>query len=301
MRVNVSPNHPDKIVQEVVDRLDRRSPVDGALGDSGVQGVVEQMFRDPARPRSFGLDLIAHARRGVLQIGDWTVDGGEPTLALRAACDLALHDMPMREIRLLGCNTAVKPAGRTAMRQLAELFGARVWGTKAPISANDFDHSEFRSTGLLADQREILRFAVPRALGTARWFTGFAQARSRTLRDLASELREESEAEVFEDWNRAALAARWPIRVHTRAQLETLFDHIQPGMASVPGILALPELEIVVRMADRVAPRFHRLTVLLDHELVRVYPRGMPSGCVFRVRPGPAFRAAVDLGDVIRS
>src|SRR5689334_17970244 len=112
MRVNVSPSRPDKVVQEVIDRLDRRSPVDGALGDDGVQGVVEQMFHSETRPRTFGLDLIAHARRGVLQIGDWAVDGGEPTQALRATCDLALRHMPLREIRLLGCNTAVKQGGR---------------------------------------------------------------------------------------------------------------------------------------------------------------------------------------------
>jgi hypothetical protein len=301
MRVNVSQRNPDKVVQEVLDRLARPSLVDGPLGSTGVQGVVDDMFRAPGRPGSFCLDVIAHSRAGVLHLGGWAVDGNAPTQELRAACAETFAHMPLREIRLLGCNTAVKAGGRNAMRRLAEIFGARVWGTKVPISAQDFDRDAFRSTGLLADHHDIARFAMPTAQHTARWFSGLARVQTREPRELAGELRDESEAEALDDWHRADAASRWTIRRCSRPELEALFDHARPGMASVPGILALPELEIVAPIGQRAGrPLYHRVTVLLDGELVRVYPRASPGGCVFRVRRGPAWDAALGCGAIIR-
>lgn len=298
MRANVLHSDPDSVVREVVDRLTRPSLVDGPLGGAGVQGVVERMFEAPQRPDSFGLDLIAHSRNGVLYIGDWAVERNPPTQSLRDACTAALREMPLREIRLLGCNTAIRPGGRAAMRGLAQLFDARVWGTKAPISANDFDSREFRSIGLLADHRDIDRFAMPSLRTAGRWFVGLARSLARRLDEITHELRVESEDEALAAWRRAALASRWPIRRFSRWELEQLLAHVEPGMARVPGILALPDLEILAP-ADGQAG-YHRFTILLDRELVRVYPGAIPSGGVFRVRSTPAWLAALDGGEVIR-
>lgn len=300
MRLNVSQKDPDKVVQEVLDRLARPALVDGPLGAAGVEGVVEGTYREPQRPAEFGLDVIAHSRKGVLYLGEWAVDGNESTEALRTSCAAMLEHMPLREIRLLGCNTAIKAGGRRAMRSLAAIFGARVWGTKVPISANDFDRDGFCSNGLLADHRDIARFATPSIRSTARWFSGLGM-RAVRLRELVDQLRDEPEAEVLRDWQRAPAALRWEIRRCSRAELAALFDHAEPGMARVPGILALPELEILASTGrSEGEARCHRLTVLLDHELVRVYPRSVPGGCVFRVRPSPAWHAAVQAGRVIR-
>jgi hypothetical protein len=299
VRANVLHNDPDSVVREVLGRLTRQSLVDGPLGSAGVQGVVERMFQTPQRPDSFGLDLIAHSRNGVLHIGDWAVESNAPTRSLRDACTAALREMPLREIRLLGCNTAIRPGGRTAMRGLAQLFDARVWGTKAPISANDFDSHEFRSTGLLADHRDIDRFAMPSLRTAGRWFVGLARSLARRLDEITHELRAESEDEALGAWHRAAPASRWPIRKFSRSEIERLLSHVEPGMARVPGILALPDLEIVA-LVDGQVGGYHRFTILLDHELVRVYPSAIPAGCVFRVRKTPAWLAALHSGEVIR-
>lgn len=300
MRLNVSQKDPDRVVQEVIDRLERPSLVDGPLGTAGVEGVVEGTFREPRRPAAVCLDLIAHSRKGVLYLGDWAVDGNDATQALRSSCAAMLEHMPFSDIRLLGCNTAIKAGGRRAMRSLAAIFGARVWGTKVPISANDFDRGGFRSCGLLADHHDIARFAAPSVRSTARWFSG-AGARTVWLRELAGQLRDEPEAEALAAWHRTPAALRWEIRQCAQPEFDALFDHPEPGMAQVPGILALPDLELVVPAGHHAGqPHYHRLTVLLDHELVRVYPRASPAGCIFRVRPSPAWHAALQQGRVIR-
>ncbi len=301
MRANVSQRNPDRVVQEVLDRLTRQSLVDGPLGSAGVQGVVETMFHATPRPESFCLDLIAHSRKGVLHIGDWAVTGNDLTRSLQSALAEALWRMPLREIRLLGCNTAVKADGRAAMRALSALFGARVWGTKAPISANDFDCSEFRSTGLLADHQDIARFAAPMVRTTARWFAGLGRARAQPLAELAPDLRAESEAEALGDWHRARPTWRWEVRRYSRSEGEALFQEIEPGMARVPGILALPDFEVLIPVGqDPVGQRYHRLTILLDHELVRVYPGAIPQGCVFRLRKTAADGSWLQCGELIR-
>lgn len=301
MRANVLQRNPDKVVQEVLDRLTRQSPVDGPLGSAGVQGVVEAMFHATPRPESFCLDLIAHSRKGVLHIGDWAVTGNDLTRSLQSTLAEPLQRMPLREIRLLGCNTAVKADGRAAMRALSALFGARVWGTKAPISANDFDCFEFCSTGLLADHHDIARFIAPMVRTSTRWFAGLGRTRAQPLAELAPDLRTESEAEALDDWHRAPPASRWEVRRYSRSEGEGLFSDIEPGMARVPGILALPELEVLIPVGpDPLDPRYHRLTLLLDHEIVRVYPRAIPQGCVFRLRKSAAAGAWLQRGELIR-
>lgn len=299
MRFNVGQIDPDKVVREVLNKLEQHSLVDGALGMAGVQGLVERRFHDPRRPAAFCLDLIAHSRQGVLHIGDWPVDGNSSTEALRDRCAAILAHMPLSDIRLLGCNTAIKADGRRAMRSLAAIFGTRVWGTKVPISANDFDHNGFCSSGLLADHNDVARFANPRVWRTARWFSGSA-IRTR-LRELTTQLRAESEAELLDDWQRTIPALRWAIRQYTRSQFEALLDHAEPGMARVPGILAVPDLEIVAPAAPAAGvPRYHRVTLLLDYEVMRVYTHAIPNGCIFRIRRSANWPTALDHGEIIR-
>ena len=94
---------------------------------------------------------------------------------------------------------------------------------------------------------------------------------------------------------------RWEIREYSQRDFDALFEYAVPGAARVTGMLALPDLEIMVRiLGEPGAPRFHRLTVLLDQELVRVYPRGIREGSVFRVNPTPKWKAALRLGQVLR-
>lgn len=301
-RVNISDHQVDHVVREVFDRLAGLVLVSGALGRDGVQGVIEMRAGLLDRPRSLRLDLIAHSRDGVLRLGDWAVEANDAAERLRAACAEQFASMPLNEIRLLGCNTAVRPSGRRAIHGLARLFGTRVLGTKAPIAANDFDDGEFRSIALLADQDDIRAWPDVTAQGTTWWFGRLAQVRTTQSAELLGELRWESAAQVLDHWLAAPSPWRWDIREYTRAEFEAVLDLTEPGLAQTSDLLALPDLEIVVRAGDqRGEPRFHRLTVLLDRELVRVYPQGDRGGYLCHARPTRAWAAALSCGQVIRS
>jgi hypothetical protein len=280
-RINISHTSPDVPVQQVLDKLDREILVVDALGDDGVQGVIDALARRQPAPPPFSLDLIAHARRGVLRLGNWSIDANATTTALHAACEAVLAELPLAAIRLLGCNTAISREGQAAMRNLHQLFTVPIVGTKVPISARDFGSTGFLADAILTDQDHLPPPSGPTLQSAGGWLGRFERLVGETLAAVLPRLRREPRADVFRDWDRAPPSLRWPVRQLTSAQLNELFRHVSPELVHAPGLLALPDLELVVPVdEDAGAPRYHRITVLLDGYWLRLYPRGLPDGVV---------------------
>jgi len=282
--MNISHTSPDTTVQQVLDKIDNECLVVDALGADGVQGVIDTWHQRSRSWSSFSLDLIAHSRRGVLQLGGWSVDGNGKSQLLRDACAKQLAELRLSEIRLLGCNTAVTPGGRDAMLALADVFRVPVKGTVVPISAADFDASGFGPMKFLVDHRHLPPLVAPlEAAGT--WLDRFQSVTSHTIKSLMGKLRRESLADAINDWSRTRPQLRWPIRQLGRGELDAILTRAAPKLVHAPGLLALPDLELIVPIeGDFGAPRYHRFTVLLDGLWIRIYPRDQPDGIVLRTR-----------------
>lgn len=282
--MNISHTSPDVTVQQVLDQIDNEVLVVDALGPDGVQGVIDGWSQRTRTWRVFSLDLISHSRRGVLQLGDWSVDGTGKSQLLQQACAAQLARLGLSEIRLLGCNTAVTPGGQAAMVALAQVFRVPVKGTTVPISAADFDASGFRPKGYLAGHDRLPPLVAPLA-ASAKWLDRFQAVTGHTVKGLLAKLRRESLSDSIRDWSRTRPQLRWPIRQITRRALDALLDRAGPKLSHVPGLLALPDLELLVPIeGDFGAPRYHRFTLLLDGLWLRMYPRDQPEGIVLRTR-----------------
>lgn len=282
-RMCVSHTSPDTTVQQVLDKIDSEVLVADALGSDGVQGVIEGLFRRKPWHASFSLDLIGHARRGVVQLGEWSVDGSGKSALLQQACADQLAKLKLREIRLLGCNTAITPGGQEAIRDLHRIFGVPVKGTRVPIAAGDFGPYGFLADAVLSDQDHLPPLAPPTFQAAGAWLGRFREVTGYTAASILSRLRRESLSDVIRDWSRTRPQLRWPIRQLGRADLDAVLAHAAPELAHAPGLLALPELELVTPIEDDFgAPRYHRLSVLLDGHWIRVYPRDLPDGMILR-------------------
>lgn len=296
-RVNISHTSPDATVQQVLDQVNHEHLVVDALGEHGVQGVIGRLARRSPAPAPFSLDLIAHARRGVLHLGDWSVDGNGTTAALHGACRDELAGLALAEIRLLGCNTAITSEGQIAIRSLHRLFGVPVLGSKVPISARDFDGAGFRAEAVLTDQDNLPAPSGPTLQRAGEWFVRFEQLPGQTLQSILPRLRREELSDVLRDWTRTRAQLRWPIRQLTHAQLDAVLVHAMPELRRAPGLLALPELELVVPLDGGFgAPRYHRVTVLLEGHWLRLYPREHPDGIVLRTDANHALLQALRQG-----
>jgi hypothetical protein len=283
-RLSIGPSSPDTAVQQVLDVIDNEVLVADALGRDGVQGVLEGWSRRANRAWSaYSLDLVAHARRGVVQLGDWSVDGGDKAALLRQ-CMQNLPGVTLSEIRLLGCNTAVTEGGQAAMRALADVFGVPVKGTLVPISSADFSPAGFSATAVLAVHNRLPQLRRPTLADAGAWLGRFERlsASSSELK-----LRRESLSDAIRDWTHTRPQLRWPIRQLAQSELAEVLAHAEPGVFAAPGLLALPDVELVVPVeSDLGMLRFHRITVLLDGLFLRVYPRDLPEGVVMTAHEG---------------
>lgn len=298
--LNISHTSPDTTLQRVLDNIDDEDLVTGALGPDGVQGVIERWAQRSRSWQSCSLDLIGHSRRGVLQIGDWSVDDNGASRRLMQACSKHFKSLGLSEIRLLGCNTVSTDDGKAAVTALSEIFRVPVKGTNAPISARDFSGQGFRPLRLLDDHlhQPVMTAEVAAKLAAEmaaklaalpaaanEWLTHFNTDGGGTIADLRGKLRRESLSDATHDWSRTRPRLRWPIRQISHGDLDALLEHAVPRLAHVPGLLALPEIELVVSIEDELgAPRYHRVTLLLDGSWIRMYPRGQADGVVLCTR-----------------
>ena len=115
-----------------------------SLGD--LRSLLEGRLGVPASPVI--LDLIGHSTRDhhLLRLGDTAVDMLDPVVARffhSLARDHVLQRLEVVTVRLLGCETAVSPAGQRTLRLLAGTLRIPVFGTTRPLMKSHYDEIGF--------------------------------------------------------------------------------------------------------------------------------------------------------------
>jgi hypothetical protein len=120
---------------------------------AGEAGVVSVLRAHVARgTRADTLDLVGHSgRHGFLVLGDWVVDDSPRTRAVFAeSVRPVVTSLGVRQIRLLGCSTALTDPAWRALVQIARASECRALGTKRYISILDYAAEGFISDDALA-------------------------------------------------------------------------------------------------------------------------------------------------------
>lgn len=222
----------------------------------------------PGVPKT--LDLIGHstANTSLLVLGDWVVDASSLTVTAFFR-ELAEQDVLSRlgitAVRLLGCLTADTAHGKWTVCALSEILGVEVYGTTGLLLASHYNRDGF------AEERGYL-------LASA------TQLRANGLVPRPLDRGEPSTLPLDVDALPAvALPKRsWPVHVIGREHARELLGLVYRRDGSIiPGLVAAPTCEVALPAAT--ADRYHLVQVLLNGELVRVYPPGMPDGVVYPV------------------
>lgn len=231
--------------------VDERTELEDALGRLLAADA-------PITPKT--LDLIGHTTSGksLLLLGEWEIDATSATVTsfFRGLADQdVLGRLGIHAVRLLGCMTADTDHGRWTICQLADILGVEVYGTTGLLFASHYDRRGFTdaSNYVLTSATELRATVIdPRPQGRG--------AREPRVLDLDS------------------LPARpleprpWPVRVADRDEARALLRLVRRRDGSIlPGLLAAPCCEIAFPAA---AGGYHHAQVLLDGEIVRVYPDG---------------------------
>ncbi len=278
-----SPNHHVSIITrnseqsllQIQNRIDHVHRVDGRSDLEELLGTLLSTACDVPPPTT--LDLIGHsgARDAQLELGDWTIDAAQPSVAafFRGLADQdVFRRLGITAIRLLGCETARTKSARSTLLALADITGLDVLGTRTMTYAAHYDERGF------ATEHEYLLVS-------------------------AAELREQGETITpvvrGEPWPRlldveslptsllAALpAVAWPRAVASLDQaceLLRLVDRNAGG--EMPGLLATPMCELAMPAID--AGRYWRAQILLDGAMLRVFPSERAAGvCFATTEPG---------------
>jgi hypothetical protein len=203
------------------------------------------------------LDLIGHATPdGLMQLGDWVLDGESPTVTafFRGIAELEiLPRLGVTALRLLGSGTAVTARGRATLRSLSKLLELEVFGTVGPIHAAHYDTGGFRdhAHSLLSAASECPKPAVM---------------------DVPAELVSSRSLDI--DALPLAPITRRCCIVHadTAREILSLIDRTRG--AQLPGLLALPSHELALIVSSPGSGSCRIAQVILDGHFVRVYPGG---------------------------
>lgn len=270
-------------------------------GPKGVHHLLDQLapFAPSATPHS--VDLIAHARGGVLCLGNWDIKRDpEEMTSFVEACDPSLRLLNVTKLRLLGCGTALTQRGQNAIRGLARAFHSHdltitVFGTTVPIYAADFGQDGLSTTFEGLADRESLPILPADddddawAAQRDAWFLRFEPISDERRPDFLSGLARESLPATFAERARRSPGSRWEIRQVKDASagdLSPIRELLRPIACRAPRLLADPDDELVIpalEAGDDQAPMFHRFTVLLGGRFVRIYPDGDPQGLLLPV------------------
>ena len=139
------PRTTDHALADTITAFTEKLEVDGL--EDLVEGLEERMHQP--RCAIATVDVVAHARGGVLELGTWDTEDARSAARFARAAAAALTRLRVTAIRLLGCGTAATPRGRATLRRLqAEIRAAglavRVVGTTIPVWATDFDPTGLR-------------------------------------------------------------------------------------------------------------------------------------------------------------
>lgn len=236
----------------------------------------------PATPKT--LDLIGHSTAGhsLLVLGDWVLDAASPTVTAFFR-ELAEQDVPARlgiqAVRLLGCLTADTGHARWTICTLADILGIEVLGSR------DLLFSAHYNRGGFADDWQFLLLGS-RDLRGERAYTDVLARGEPHPRVLDIDGLPAEPLAVFHD--------RWPHRIANGDQAHALLRLIRRrDGATMPGLLAKPMCEIALPAPE--PGRYHRAQVLLDCQLIRVYPDGPDrAAVVYPVMDPHALRIIVD-------
>ena len=111
-----------------------------------LRGVLEGRLGEPTPPLT--LDLIGHSTRDhhLLRLGDTAIDMLDPAVArffATLAEERLLPRLGIATVRLLGCETAVAPAGQRTLRLLARTLRLPVFGTVRSLMKSHYNRQGF--------------------------------------------------------------------------------------------------------------------------------------------------------------
>lgn len=247
------------------------------------------------------LDLIGHAEspQYYLKIGDWQiglqdtdndldVNDNNMTDFIRNHLAPILAELDINRLRLLGCSTATTEAGFATMKTLAAELNTPgkgefvVYGTRRPITSGDFGPDGFSADDDTLHPSNATGPAPPFSF-TEQSFIGTRSEIALTPKMLRAEAYESHESD----------AKAWPRSDVTFEVSQKIWSLIDPKFAwSLPGLLTLPQYEILLpekstssrakasaasASKPRANNRFHRVQILLDYQIVRVFPSSMHS------------------------
>ncbi len=267
--VSIITRSSEQSLLQIKNRINEVHRVDGRSDVEELLGTLLSTAGDTPPPAT--LDLIGHsgARDAHLELGDWTIDAAQPSVAafFRGLADQdVFRRLGITAIRLLGCETARTQAARSTLLALAEITGLDVLGTRTMTYAAHYDERGF------ATEHEYLLVS-------------------------AAELREQGETITpvvrSEPWPRlldveslptsllAALPAiAWPRAVASlddAREILRLVDRNAGG--EMPGLLATPMYELAMPAIE--SGRYWRAQILLDGAMLRVFPSERDAGVCF--------------------
>jgi hypothetical protein len=286
MPLNISLDQPDATLEETQKKIDLLSQVGGAFRTTNaatkkvVDGVLETVQAEPNTSYPCQLDLIAHAREGVLHFGEWVI---APKEGAGSRIVSALGPHAINQIRILGCLTA-ELDGIAALKHLCSVFKCRIFGTTTLIGAKHFDSSGFVHP-------ELLDEIMPTSTKTSNANVSalFAQLDSVASTSI-NNLQHETQAESSADRLSHVEMDRWSVRIATPHTSPTqILGSGVHDVRELPGLLQLPDRETLFP-APPVSgtPRFIRVTSFFAGQLLRLYPVGKPAGVL--VRPERPFK-----------
>ncbi len=246
-------------------------------GRADLEMLLGRLLDERVTPTPKTLDFIGHTTSGtsLLVLGDWVIDATSKSV-MSFFRGLADQDVPRRlgieAVRLLGCTSADTAHGRWTVCALAEALGIEVYGTTGLLLASHYDRNGFRH-----DARYLLTSSTQLREGTAP-----PRALDHGVRD--------PHVLDLDSLPSCPLPPRsWPVRIPDRDEAKALLRLIRRRDGSVlPGLQMTPSYEIAFPAGD--GRSYYLMQVLLDGELVRVYPRGRDEhGVVYPVDDPYAF------------
>ena len=219
---------------------------------AGEPAIVELLrARAVTGDRVETLDLVGHsARSGFLRLGEWVLDDSAQTAgSFDVLIRPSLQRLGVREIRLLGCCTAISPRAWSALTQIACATRCRVLGTRRYIGLVDY-----RAEGFISDDALV---GPPGARPERQDWIGFLP-HSATLTPIRAIAMSAG----------PPLSNDQPLAPVNELVAHEILSHID-GRRSwvVPGLLAHPSPIVLWSEANTI----HRLEILLDGHAARVY------------------------------
>ena len=279
--LSVITRHADAELARIQDTIEHGVLVDDRSDLERLLGELRAIDH-PVVPKT--LDLIGHAAgdSSLLRLGNWVIDATSPTVTAFFR-ELADHEVLPRlgvyAVRLLGCQTAETEHGRATLCALSDLLGLEVYGTTELVFASHYDRHGFKEERdfLLLSSTEVRRRTRPQHALIC------GAPDPRTL-----------DVDALPTTSLQAGERAWPQRIASGEAAGAILRLIRRGEgATMTGLLTAPRCEIALPAAR--AGAYHVAQILLDYQLIRVYPDGPEGdGVVYPVTDPHALRTIVD-------